>query len=79
LEAAKTGILFGNFVFVGLRYISGITKQGEVDLYLQAEDGRQHLTDYNCSFVLQNGTLCSVNSGLVWRPVCRPPWTISFG
>jgi hypothetical protein len=64
-KAGKAGISFGNFVFLGLRSNSGIRRQGEVDLYLQGEDGRQYLTDYKCSFVLENHTLCLVNCLLV--------------
>jgi len=35
--------------------------QGEVDLYLDDEDGRQHLTDYNCSLCSKTGRLCLAN------------------
>ncbi len=82
-EAGKTGSSFGNFVFLGLRSNSGIRRQGEVDLYLRGEDGRWYLTDYNCSFVVQNGKLCSVNSSFVLvstngrGPTCNPVDSVS--
>jgi len=53
--------LFGNFVFLGIRYNSGIKHRSDIDLYLRGEDGLQYLTDYNCSFVVENRTLCSAN------------------
>ena len=52
-------ILFGNFVFFGLRCTSGMRQQREADLYLNGEGGRWRLTDYNCGFVRKNGKLCS--------------------
>jgi hypothetical protein len=69
----KTGISFCNFVFLGLRCNSGIKQRGEADLYLQGEGGRRYLTDYNCGFVFQDSTLCSVRSGLVSVPVHHAP------
>ncbi len=70
-------ILFGNFVFLGLRSHSGIRQQGEVDLYLYGEGGRRYLTDYNCGFVAQSRTLCSAKLLLVYRS-CRPSAVCSF-
>jgi hypothetical protein len=32
-------ILFGNFVFLGLRTNSGMREQGDIDLYLLSEGG----------------------------------------
>ncbi len=52
-------ILFGNFVFLGLRYNSGIRRQGEVDSYLHGGNGSLVLTDYNFSLVVQDSILCS--------------------
>jgi hypothetical protein len=49
----KTGSSFGNFVFLGLRRYSGIRSYGDVNSYLDGEDGLCHLTDYRCSFVAQ--------------------------
>jgi len=72
-ESGKAGSSFGNFVFLGLRYNSGIRHQSEVDLYLHGEDGRWRLTDYNCSFVCKSRKLCSVNCCLVSVPVHQPP------
>jgi hypothetical protein len=52
-KARKTGISFGNFVFLGLRSNSGIKDASEGDLYLRGEDGLRVLTDYRCCFVVQ--------------------------
>ena len=81
-KVSKTGISFGNFVFLGVRSNSGSRPYGDVDLYLEGEDGLQRLTDYNCTFVLKSWRLCLVNSCLparhpvlldvpLWWPDCR--------
>jgi hypothetical protein len=38
-EAGKAGILFGNFVFLGLRSNSGMRRYGDVKSYLRCEIG----------------------------------------
>jgi hypothetical protein len=54
-------IQFGKFVFLELRYDSGIERYGNGKSYLHGEDGLQHLTVYTSSFGVQNSTLCLVN------------------
>jgi hypothetical protein len=68
----KAGTSFGNFVFLGLRANSGIRRHNDIDLYLNGEDDLQCLTDYNCSFVFQNSTLCSATCRLANVPVHHP-------
>jgi hypothetical protein len=38
-KVSKTGISFGNFVFLGLRRDSGMRSYGDADSYLCNEDG----------------------------------------
>ena len=52
-KVRKTGISFGNFVFLGLRSNSGSRYESNVGLYLHGGNGSQGLTDYRCSFVVQ--------------------------
>jgi hypothetical protein len=54
-------VSFGSFVFLGLRYNSGIRQQSDADSYLYGEDGLHQLTDYKCSFACKTRKLCSVN------------------
>jgi alkylation response protein AidB-like acyl-CoA dehydrogenase len=50
----KAGISFGNFMFLGLRIHSGIIAYSDADSYLQRRGWSLGLTDYACSFGVQN-------------------------